>query len=66
MAVGHGLTTGNYAMCFCCGYALSAEDRQHPHYEEGVSCAHCHADYTVTDKARFRTRHQQMMEMGQR
>ncbi len=60
MAVGHGLTTGNYSMCFCCGYPLSAEDKKHPAFEEGVSCAHCHADSSEEDKQRFRARHQRM------
>jgi len=62
MAVGHGLTTGRYAMCFNCGNPLNAADRDHAHYEEGVSCAHCFATTSASDKERFRTRHQQMMQ----
>ena len=62
MAVGHGLTTGNYSMCFCCGAPLSPDDRLHAHYEEGVSCADCHDEYNDADKARFRARHQQMTD----
>ncbi len=62
MAVGHNLSTGNYSMCFGCGYALSAEDKTHPHYEDGVSCHYCHDASTVEDKARFRARHEQMTQ----
>ena len=60
IAVGHGLSTGRYSMCFCCGYPLSAEDKKHPKFEEGVSCGHCYSDSSVADKARYRARHQQM------
>lgn len=60
VAVGQGLTTGRYTMCFCCGYAVSDADKTHPHYEEGVSCAHCFASTSEDDKARFRARHQHM------
>jgi UPF0176 protein len=61
MAVGHGLTTGNYSMCFCCGRPLSAEDKQHPHFEDGVSCAHCCNQSSEVAKERFRGRQQRMM-----
>lgn len=62
MAVGHGLTTGNYSMCFCCGRPLSMEDKKHPHFEDGVSCAHCYADSSAVAKERFRGRQQRMMQ----
>lgn len=62
VAVGHGLTTGRFTMCFCCGYPLSGDDRKHRHYEEGVSCAYCHSWSSSGDKERFRTRHRQMMD----
>jgi UPF0176 protein len=60
VAVGQNLTTGRYAMCFSCGYALAEADREHPHFEEGVSCAHCHTRTSDDDKARFRMRQQQL------
>ncbi|MDP9128411.1 MAG: rhodanese-like domain-containing protein, partial [Pseudomonadota bacterium] len=63
VAVGQGLTTGRYSMCFCCGYPLMAEDKAHQHFEEGVSCARCHGDRSDEDKARFRTRHRQMTRL---
>ena len=62
MAVGHGLSTGRYAMCFCCGEALSEDDRAHACYEEGVSCRFCFAATSDADKARFRTRQAQITQ----
>lgn len=61
MAVGHGLATGNYQMCFCCGNALNHADTLHDLFEEGVSCHLCHHTTTESDKARYRTRHTQML-----
>ncbi|MDX2028854.1 MAG: rhodanese-related sulfurtransferase [Alphaproteobacteria bacterium] len=60
MAVGHGLTTGRFSMCFGCGYPLTAEDKLHAHYEDGVSCSNCHAETSPDDKKRYRARQQQV------
>ena len=60
VAVGHGLTTGRYGMCFCCGFPINAADRNDPHYEEGVSCVRCYTGTSDEDKARFRMRQQQI------
>ncbi len=62
MAVGYGLSTGRYAMCFCCGEAVSEDDRAHEQFEEGVSCSLCFAKTSDADKARFRTRQTQMTQ----
>lgn len=60
MAVGPGLSTGRYSMCFSCGEALSEADRSHAQFEEGVSCPLCHQATSDADKARFRMRHAQL------
>jgi UPF0176 protein len=60
MAVGQDLSSGHYTMCYSCGNPLSAEDRQHPLFEDGVACAHCHTITSTTDKAGFRARQAQM------
>ena len=65
MAVGQGLSAGRYAMCFCCGEALSESDRSHVRFEEGVSCPFCHAGTSEADKARFRMRHAQITTKNQ-
>lgn len=59
MAVGHGLTTGRYVMCFSCGAAVDEPARHSPLYEAGVSCPACHATTSPADKDRFRTRQRQ-------
>ena len=61
MAVGHGLTTGHYSMCFCCGYPLSDKDKIHDHYEEGVSCAYCYQKTSDESKSNYRMRHKQLI-----
>jgi len=60
MAVGHGLTTGRFTMCFTCGAPLTVEDKAHENYEEGVSCAGCFVETSADDKARYRMRHRQI------
>lgn len=60
MGVEHGLSSGNFMMCFSCGEALSHEDQQHPLFEDGVACAHCYHKTSDADKARFRERHRQI------
>lgn len=62
MAVGHGLHSGHYEMCFSCGNALTAENRAHPLYEAGVACEFCADKTSADDKTRFRMRHQQMTQ----
>ena len=41
VAVGHGLDEGDWNVCHACREPLSAEERQRPEYEKGVSCHHC-------------------------
>ncbi|MGD9649675.1 MAG: rhodanese-related sulfurtransferase [Dongiaceae bacterium] len=62
VSVGHGLKEGNYSMCFGCGYALTENDRRHPHFEAGVSCPHCHDKTSQAAKARFRMRQGQKLQ----
>ena len=64
VTVGHGLREGDTTMCHSCGWPLTPEERQHPHYEEGVSCQHCFDHTTAAQKAAFRER-QRMYEAGQ-
>lgn len=63
VTVGHGLKEGDKVMCHSCGWPVSAEERQHPHFEEGVSCPHCYAQTTEAQKAAFRER-QKMFSAG--
>lgn len=44
VAVGHGLEPGTATLCRSCRHPLTAADRAHPDYHEGVSCPHCSGD----------------------
>ena len=68
VSVGHGLVQGDFTLCRSCRDPLSAEDRQSPFYELGVSCAHCHASTTETQKQGYRERQRQvkLAEVAQR
>ena len=56
----HGLVQGDYDSCHACRRPVSAQDKHHPDYEQGVSCHRCHGEYSDTDRARFRERERQM------
>lgn len=56
VTVGHGLQEGDTVMCHSCGWPLTAQERSHPHFEEGVSCQHCFEKTTPDQKAAFRER----------
>lgn len=57
----HGLNEGQATTCFACREPLFPQDRDHPHYEEGVSCAHCHGTFDEKAMAAKRMRHQHKM-----
>lgn len=59
VAVGHGLAEGDHALCHACGRPVSAKDRMHPDYVEGISCPACIHEYTDEDRARFAERQKQ-------
>ncbi|MDE2411988.1 MAG: rhodanese-related sulfurtransferase [Sphingomonadales bacterium] len=59
VAVGHGLAKGTHTLCRACRRPLSSQDRQSVYYEEGVSCATCHAERTEEQRASNRERHRQ-------
>ncbi|OYY65246.1 rhodanese domain-containing protein [Sphingomonas sp. 28-62-11] len=61
VAVGHGLTPGSHGLCRACRMPVSTEDRQSPHYEEGVSCPACHATRDEEQRAGYAERHRQVM-----
>ena len=64
VSVGHGLKPGEHTLCRSCRDPLSDADRQSPLYELGVSCAHCHAQTTETQKAGYRER-QRQVQLGE-
>ncbi|KEO54442.1 rhodanese-related sulfurtransferase [Thioclava pacifica] len=62
----HGLKQGDYDSCHACRRPVSAEDKRHPDYEEGVSCHRCIGEYSAADRARFREREHQMRLAAER
>jgi len=66
VCVTHGLEQGNLQLCRACRRPLSAQDRQHPHFEEGVSCHACYGERSEADRARYRERQLQVQLAEQR
>jgi len=60
VSVGHALAVGDYLLCHACRYPVSAEDRAHAHYEDGVSCPRCHGTFTDAKMAALRERQKQV------
>ena len=60
VSVGHGLEVGDYQLCHACRHPVSAEDRQHPHFEDGVSCPRCYGTFTEAKMAALRERQKQV------
>lgn len=59
VSVGHGLQVGEYGLCRACRMPISEADKLSPLFEEGVSCARCHANTSDTQKAGARERKRQ-------
>lgn len=59
VSVGHGLVPGPHGLCRACRQPLTEEATQSPLYEAGVSCLHCHAITSETQKNSARERHRQ-------
>ncbi|TYB90566.1 rhodanese-related sulfurtransferase [Oceaniovalibus sp. ACAM 378] len=60
VAVGHGLSPGTHGLCHACRRPVSTADRDHPAFEDGVSCPQCINTVTDADRARFRERQHQI------
>lgn len=66
VSVGHGLEPGEYELCRACRLPLSATDKASEHYQEGISCPHCHDKHTEEQKQRFAERQKQVELARQR
>lgn len=60
VSVDHDLQPGQYALCAGCRMPLSAADKLHPQYKEGVSCHHCYDTQTPEQRQRYAARQQQI------
>ncbi|MEO0422753.1 MAG: rhodanese-related sulfurtransferase [Pseudomonadota bacterium] len=59
VAVDNALAPGSYGQCYACRRPVSDEDRQHLHYEAGISCPACYDDLTPAQRASFAERKRQ-------
>ena len=60
VAVRHGLELGSYEQCYGCRYPVSEDDKRHPAYEPGVSCARCIDTLSEDERGGRRERHKQV------
>ncbi len=60
VAVNHSLEKGIYDQCHACRRPITEDDKQHAHYEQGVSCHQCFDEYSDEHRERFRAREKQM------
>ena len=66
VAVGHELKVMDFSLCHGCMDPVSAQDRKHPKYEEGVCCPACADRLTETQKASNRERQRQIKIAAER
>ena len=66
VAVGHELKVMDFSLCHGCMDPVSAEDRRHPKYEEGVCCPACADRLTDVQKASNRERQRQIKIAAER
>ncbi len=60
VAVNHQLEKGQYDQCYACRMPITEQDKQHSHYQKGVSCHHCFESTDERAKQRFQQRQKQM------
>jgi UPF0176 protein len=60
VAVDHSLTKGEYDQCHACRMPITEADKQSKQYEKGISCPHCHGQYSYERKIRFKERERQI------
>ncbi|KAA3641902.1 MAG: rhodanese-related sulfurtransferase [Proteobacteria bacterium] len=66
VAVNHDLEKGQYDQCYACRYPITEADKQSKHYQQGVSCPHCHDKTTPEQRRQFAMREKQMQLAKQR
>lgn len=63
VSVGHGLQEGSYDYCFGCGFPVSAKDKAHESFEEGICCARCANELTPEKRRALTDRHNHLKSM---
>ncbi len=60
VSVKHGVKEGSYDQCYGCRYPVSDEQKQHPHYKEGVHCHRCYEKRSKSQHSGAEARHHQI------
>ena len=60
VAVDHQLKRGSYDQCHACRMPITEQEKQHLHYQEGLSCHHCFDSLDEQQKLRFAERQKQI------
>ncbi len=60
VTVKHNLANGNYDQCHACRYPITDYDKEHQHYQKGVSCPRCYGTKTKSQLSRYRERELQI------
>jgi UPF0176 protein len=60
VTVRHDLAPGSFDQCHACRHPISAEEKQSPLYEEGVSCPHCYDSLPEKTRKRAEERQKQI------
>jgi UPF0176 protein len=58
--LGYGVLPGAARLCRACRHPITEAECASPHYQEGVSCPHCHDHTTPEQKAAYAERHRQV------
>ena len=66
VAVNHDLGKGNYDQCHACRMPITEADKQHCHYQKGVSCHHCYDKHNAQQIKRYAERERQITLAKQR
>ncbi|MFB9887424.1 oxygen-dependent tRNA uridine(34) hydroxylase TrhO [Balneatrix alpica] len=60
VAVNHRLEKSGYDQCHACRRPITEADKQHPHYQQGVSCHQCYGKHSEEQIKRFAERERQL------
>ena len=60
VSVNHDLEKSIHDLCHACRLPITPDDKQHDHYEQGVSCPKCFGQYNSEQLAKFREREKQV------
>ncbi|MFT4863744.1 MAG: UPF0176 protein [Pseudohongiellaceae bacterium] len=66
VTVDHDLNQGSYDQCHACRMPITETEKQHGHYQKGVSCHHCYGKVSQEQTSGYAERERQMQLAQQR